>query len=276
MGTIADKLNLLLKTKNEIRSALIAQGQDMPDNLPFSEYSEKVRAIPVGGNDVTLHQLPEGTVILLPENGVATWFYILKHDYEPELNGYGRTLMMRKDSYVKQTWNATLVNTYASSSVDAWLNGEYKTLLDADLQQKIGTTKFYYTPMGGDIEVSILERSVFLVSVTETGLTEPTPYYNTEGSTIPVLTSIHLSTFINNTGASGYWTRSPYVEDTKHVYIVNTNSKGLYCSNASVSSASYVPRPCFTLPSDYAIPNISSKMVFQAVIADSDEAIEIV
>lgn len=43
MGTTADKLNLLLNTKADIKSALTEKGQNPGD--VFSEYADKIRAI---------------------------------------------------------------------------------------------------------------------------------------------------------------------------------------------------------------------------------------
>lgn len=48
MGTIADKLNLLLNTKNAIKNAIIGKGQPVADTDPFSSYAEKITAIQTG------------------------------------------------------------------------------------------------------------------------------------------------------------------------------------------------------------------------------------
>ena len=48
MGTIADKLNLLLNTKAAIKSAIIGKGQTVADSDPFSAYSSKIQAIETG------------------------------------------------------------------------------------------------------------------------------------------------------------------------------------------------------------------------------------
>lgn len=50
-NTITDKLNLLLNTKQEIKSALIEKGQNVTD--VFSTYPEKIRAIEAGGIDTS-------------------------------------------------------------------------------------------------------------------------------------------------------------------------------------------------------------------------------
>lgn len=48
MGTIADKLNLLLNTKAAIKAAIIGKGQTVADSDPFSAYPEKIQAIETG------------------------------------------------------------------------------------------------------------------------------------------------------------------------------------------------------------------------------------
>lgn len=51
MGTTSDKLSRLLQTKNDIRSALIDKGQNVPESLLFSSYANKIRAIEGGQID---------------------------------------------------------------------------------------------------------------------------------------------------------------------------------------------------------------------------------
>ncbi len=48
MGTVRDKLNLLLNTKEAIREAIVGKGQAVADTDPFSSYPEKIAAIQTG------------------------------------------------------------------------------------------------------------------------------------------------------------------------------------------------------------------------------------
>lgn len=48
MGTIADKLNLLLNTKAAIKNAIIGKGQAVADSDPFASYPAKIAAIQTG------------------------------------------------------------------------------------------------------------------------------------------------------------------------------------------------------------------------------------
>lgn len=53
MGTVADKLNLLLNTKAAIRQAIIDKGQDVADADPFSSYPEKILNISARASPTT-------------------------------------------------------------------------------------------------------------------------------------------------------------------------------------------------------------------------------
>jgi len=64
MGTIVDKLNKLLSTKNAIKASIIAKGQTISDTDPFASYPAKIDAIETGVDTsdatATAGDLPEG------------------------------------------------------------------------------------------------------------------------------------------------------------------------------------------------------------------------
>ena len=193
-----------------------------------------------------LSGLPEGSLVAINESGSPVLFYLAKHDYESDLNGAGRTLIVRKDCYDKRQWHSSDVNAYASSTIDSWLNGDYKALLDSKVQSKIGSTKFYYTPGNGNTTVTTLERAIFLPSVTELGKSHTNG--NTEGTELPIASSL----WPTDGGTIGsHWTRSPVTNNkTKaivlaYLYIVSAGSNK--CTNTNGA------RPCFTLPSDLTV-----------------------
>lgn len=186
-----------------------------------------------------------GSTVKLRESGVLTEFYVAKHDYESELNGPGRTLLVRKDCYDQRKWRSSNVNAYANSTIDSWLNSTYKNLLDADIRAAMGTTKIYYTPGNGDTSKATLERSVFLSSATELGQTHQ--YLNAEGTALEIANTLKIAHL--NGSAAFQCTRSPCTNSTTDAWqlgsdgsIVNRN-----CTDTAGS------RPAFTLPATLSV-----------------------
>ena len=194
-----------------------------------------------------LSDLNEGDIVKIKENGSPVEFYVAKHDYESSLNGAGRTLVVRKDCYDNRVWDNGNVNAYASSDLDSWFNSTYKNMLDADIRSLIGTTKIRYTPGNGNWNVSTLERSVFLLSLTELG--ESHIYANTEGSALPIASTLKIA--YQNGSPTYQWTRSPYMGNTSLAWrlVSDGNVGNSYCTSTSGS------RPAFTLPSTVLVDN---------------------
>ena len=196
-------------------------------------------AAPVTG--ILLSSIAEGSIVKLNENGSPVEFYVAKHDYESALNGEGRTLLIRKDTYDIRSWNSAN-NAYAMSDIDSWLNDEYKSILDHDVQDAISTTKFYYTLGNGNETITTLERSVFLPSSKE--MNKTSAFTNSEGNAFPA-----YSVFRNSDRT--YWTRTPVLYDanagatstTLVVGILTNGNFGYYLCSGTFSS-----RPVFTLP----------------------------
>lgn len=193
-----------------------------------------------GSSGVTLGQLYEGSIIGLNEDNEPTEFYILEHNYEPELNGNGRTLLMRKGPYRDIPWDSFGKNIYSESTIDDVLNTEYKNRLDPNVAKLTEFTKFYYTPMGGDTNVSVLERSVFVLSLTENGFSNSNS--NSEGVKIKSLE------FINHPNTSPFWTRTSWTNRSDIAIYVQKS--GPIANSTTISCECY---PCFTLPSDFVV-----------------------
>lgn len=213
----------------------------------------KSMTVPVAGTP--LSNLAEGSIIKINESGSPVEFYVAKHDYEPNWNVSGsRTLVVRKDCYDQRAWNTESTNTYGNSSIDTWLNSEYKDFFDTSVQNIIGQTKFVYTPMFvGDKTTNVQERSIFILSVTELG--GSARFANTEGSAMPIASTLQIAQ-INNS-AVRQWTRTPYKNNTASVFYINENTgkaEATSCTNAWYS------RPCFTLPA-YTLIDASGQVV---------------
>ena len=201
----------------------------------------------------TLGAVAEGSIVYLNESGVAVPFYVAKHNYESALNGSGRTLLVRKNLYDTRVWNSAAVNTYASSTIDAWLNSTWILLLDDFVQSAAGTTKFYYTVGNGDRTITALSRAAFLLSVAEYGLTNTN--FNAEGSALPIASEL-LRGYLDGT-LTRHWTRSANLSISKYAAALSNPTsvdpgviERLY---QNVSSQKHGSRPCITLPDDMGV-----------------------
>lgn len=189
-----------------------------------------------------LYDKAEGSIIKIAESGTPVAFYIAKHNYEAGLNGDGRTLMVRKDCYDSRAFSSSN-NAYANSSLSSWLCNTYLTLLDADIQSAIGTTKFYYTPGNGNATVTTLQRAVFQLSLTELGKSNTSA--KKEGTALPIASTLQIA--YRNGAATTQWTRTPLTNGTNGVFGL-TSGGATYKFSYSEYHGS---RPAFTLPSDF-------------------------
>lgn len=207
------------------------------------------RKMTIGCRSKLLSDYAEGEVVKLNENGSPVEFYISKHDYEPGLNGAGRTLLVRKDSHSKQVWKSGWKNpnTYAGSDIDNWLSGTYKGMLDSEIQSIIGTTNIYYTPNSDNPTVTTLDRGVFLLSATELGVVNS--IVNTEGSMLPIVHWLNVHT-------DGQWTRSPSLSTKGHTVISTSIEPGTWLGTSVIELSSAESgkgrnvHPAFTLPTN--------------------------
>lgn len=208
----------------------------------------------------TLGSLEVGSIVMLREVGVFAEFYVATHNYEPLLNGSGRTLLVRKGGAADEIsdgvlWNQSNDdgNAYAISYVDSWFNGDYKKKLDNGIEELLGTTRFYYTPGCGISDVSTISRSVFMLSVTELGL-ESTGA-NAEGTALPIAETLRGAVI-------SQWTRSPHATDKRHVYYVKDGE-----AEISVPNGGFGIVPAFTLPEETEV-NDDGTIVRNPVLAD--------
>ena len=190
-----------------------------------------------------ISDLKEGNTVYVSIAGVYTAFLVSKHNYEPELNGVGRTLLVHKDSIFGSgsenfAWDSKKMTPaeYSKSTIDALLNGSFKKSLSDYMQKKIDKTTFYYTPafkwISGESagsgyykpsEISTLSRSVFLPSAKEIYYDFPdnnSSYVNkmwgygcnAEGSTLPTAKELSKGPFYTYGGVANAYqqlTRTP-------------------------------------------------------------------
>ena len=185
-----------------------------------------------------LYDKAEGSIIKIAEAGNPVAFYIAKHDYEPELNGNGRTLMVRKDCYDEREFGRN--NAFSGSSMDTWLNNPWLKLLDADIQTAVSTTKFYCIAGNGSSTMTTLQRAVFLLSAIELGKGS----YN-DGTALGIASMLEIA-YMNGSAVS-QWTRSPYKSNKTSMQYL---TKAGILKSIGASGYYFGCRPCFTLPSD--------------------------
>lgn len=186
-----------------------------------------------------LSELAEGTIIKIKENGSPVEFYLAKHNYEPDLNGPGRELLVRKDVYSTGPWHSSSVDAYINSDIDHWMSNSYPTVLSEEVKDMIGITIFYYTPSTDDNEMCTLGRTFFPMSAQE--MNHRVTEFNDEGSVLPIY-SILRRAYMNGSAIS-QWTRSPHRVQRGRVCYISSSGSGNY----DYANRNYGYRPSFTL-----------------------------
>ena len=190
-----------------------------------------------------LSELAEGTIIKINENGSPVEFYLAKHNYEPDLNGQGRELVVRKDGYGNRVWASNNINAYAGSSIDRRFNNTKANMLSEYVRTAIGTTLFRYTPGNGNEDVSTLARAVFALSLTELGGSNHSQDVNAEGLPLPIASTLRIATL--NGEPETQWTRTPEVGRDFRAIRIGSNGYDVAVSVDGSNPA----RPTFALPS---------------------------
>lgn len=197
------------------------------NNVPSSPYI--FIATPTAG--VALKDLTEGTVINMLENGSPVQFYVAKHNYEPDLNGAGRTCILRMDPFAvsefgdypgSPPWGYTDTNgnsvhwlliDYSPAPgypIDENGNGPkaYTNRFGSKIANLIGQTSFRSMRYNYGIQTD--KASSFVLSATEYGYSGR--IYNhtipVEGTPFPAAGTI--IPFTPYSGNKQIWTRSPY------------------------------------------------------------------
>lgn len=197
-----------------------------------------------------MSDMSDGSIVKVLEGGKYIDYIIAARNYESGLNGTGGTLFVRKEMLGVPAWNNTAVNAYSGSTIDTYINDNFKNALSSYVQSKIRRTKFYYTPGNGDKSLSTLSRDVFLLSAKELAYNDDYNGQmwgkgcNGEGTLLPTALKIFESCQSTNQQVYITWTRTP-VYDARYFGIPsghNTDSAvGCYYipSRGNVSYANY-------------------------------------
>ena len=213
-------------------------------------YSEGafVSAMPVAGTP--LSELAEGTIIKINENGAPVEFYLAKHNYEPDLNGQGRELVVRKDCLDNVSGNLFNITSY--------LSGPYLETFSLFVQQLIGTTKYEIWLPPNTSGITETTSAVFFPSYEEYGLNN-VPSANTicsrDGTNLPIYGSL-LPIYLNGeVMIHTYKTTRSYSPDTPGYNEYNNYLIGYMFNGADYHHGfgGRLVQPCFTLPGDTLI-----------------------
>ena len=191
-------------------------------------------ATPIAGTP--LSQLAEGTLIKILENGSPVEFYLAKHNYEPDLNGAGRELLVRKDtnpysSYTYWSYRYPYECDYMTVEIGTRTNN-FKNNFSTTVQALMATTKFYYVPDPEHAStLAVGEMTCFTLSANELG-----------GNTGKGGTKLPIASVLAKADQN-QWTRT--VADTINVYYCNTTGV-VTTVTGGTDRGKY--RCCFTFP----------------------------
>lgn len=197
-----------------------------------------------------LGQVAVGSIVKINENGTPVDFYVAKHDYESELNGTGRTLLVRKDVHSYGKWGTVsdYIHGYPSNDLDMWLSNTYRDMLDSNIKNIITSINIKYTNSNGQLDT--LSRKFFALSITELGAYIDVA--NTEGSRLPIASTLQIAYYNGN--AANQWTRTINKSNYFYPCMVHTDGATSY-DNLTTSSGI---RPAFTLPSTAVVSDDGS------------------
>ena len=194
-----------------------------------------------------LSNIPEGKTVLMDEGNNVVEFIVAKHGYESELNGVGRTLLIRKRYPTLMNWDSSW-SAYAQSDINTWLNGEYLNTFSSAQKEAIGSTTFYYTPgftamdfSVGSSKVSTMSKAVFLPSAHEFGgdcegndvfgWTKNSPGYKyNEGTSFPQAKGILESMLAADNaaitdGSCRVFTRTPFLYSAEYASYYHSSDR---------------------------------------------------
>lgn len=211
--------------------------------------------------------LQVGDVIQLNVNGISTNFLVVHQGlpsdiYDSSCDG---TWLLMEDIYTNRIWNGTGLNTYASSSINTYLNNAFFNLLDDKIRTSIKQIKLPYIPGGGNYTVNSgskgLRTKCFLLSYAELGI-----YYSYLGKDGSKLDYFILDE-ANAGGTEAEAKRIAYYNQIASIWNTrtarDTSSNQMYYridddgSVRNTISSNYYKasgvRPCFILPQDFVL-----------------------
>lgn len=219
----------------------------------------EVHTAPVTG--VLASSLTVGSTVKLMEGGTAVEYLVVNQGipsnsslYDTSCDG---TWLLRKDCHSKMAWNSNAnANTYASSSINTWLNGEFFNSLGAIEQTTINQVKIPYCVGAGNWTINSgangLSVKSFLLCGVEVGFfISSSNFYPNDGSKLDFFEegrSEDLKRISQYNGEDAIWMlRSPCPEADNYNAVhcvLNTGSAGMNYNTKSLNAI----RPALILP----------------------------
>ena len=203
-----------------------------------------------------------GSVLKLNLNG-GPWDFRILHQGNPNPALYDSscdgTWVCLEKIYSTRAWDSSN-NDLKNADVQAWLNGTFLNLFDANIRDAIKTVKIPYVNGTGGSAVASgangLSCKIFLLSGYELGWTKSdSSYFPQDGAKLDYFTAGTGSAANKkriakyNGSATNWWTRSPYTYNSDNVWYVFSDGDYYYnwCSNT------HGVRPAFVLPSTLSV-----------------------
>lgn len=179
----------------------------------------KARLVYQSGSPIS--GLSVGSIVKIAVNGTAM-DYIVVHQGKPSADyddSCAGTWVLSKDCYVKSAFGDS--NDYESSYVRSYLDDTFFGLLDPEVQSVVKQAKIPYKDSVGIVQSGNngLSSKVFLLSTTEINFSASIVL----GSSVAYFSDGNSRIAYMDGAATGWWTRTPTVNDTVNSYCVNLN-----------------------------------------------------
>lgn len=215
-------------------------------------------------NDKTLGDMPIGSIVKIPENGVAV-NYIIVHNGKPSSlydDSCDGVWLLREKTLEKRAWHGkgldTSVNDYENSQVQSWLNDEFLNSIDEKIRAAIKTVKIPFKKSTGNGNGGVqggangLNCKIFLLSGYEVGFTtDDCEYVPVDGAKLSYFSDANSRIGKDSTNTAVYWwLRSPHTSYAAFVFYVYTDGS---LSNYDSCCSAVAVRPAFVLPSSLLV-----------------------
>ena len=200
-----------------------------------------------------------GDIVQLKEYGSRADYLVVHQGlpssmYDASCDG---TWLLRQDIAENRVWDSGGLNVLEALDIMAYLNGDWLTRYDSNVQNLIKTVRIPYRQWGGSggtdqSGANGLQCKVFPLGGYEVGFsTSVNQYFPVDGAKLDYFLSgnnplpVTIRRIANlNGSATGWWLRPPFTNNTSYVWCVNSEGYDLRRD----SSNSYGIRPALILP----------------------------